>query len=63
MFILDTDATACGIGAVLSQLQDGKEVVSANAVKPSQGLRWDIVQLIESCWRWLRFETGPALFI
>jgi hypothetical protein len=27
MFILDTDASAYGIGALLSQLQDGKEAV------------------------------------
>ena len=28
-FILDTDASKCAIGAVLSQVQDGKEVVTA----------------------------------
>lgn len=46
MFIQDTDASEYGVGAVFSQLQDGKEVVIA-----TQDPKWDIVQPIGSCWR------------
>ena len=34
-FILDTDASKCAIGAVLSQVQDGKEVVIAYGSRTS----------------------------
>ncbi|CAC5378547.1 unnamed protein product [Mytilus coruscus] len=47
-FIIDTDASNFGMGAVLSQVQNGEERVIAYGVRPFLGLKGDTVRLIEN---------------
>jgi len=49
-FILDTDACAITIGAVLSQMQDGFEKVTAYAIRTLDKKRQTIASLVNSYW-------------
>ena len=52
MFILDTDVSNQGIGAVLSQTQDdGLEHVVSYASRALSKAREGTVSLVKSCWQ------------
>jgi len=60
-FILDTDACDSGLGAVLSQVQDGKECVIAYAAralsKAERNYGMTRKELLALGWAWQHFET------
>jgi len=53
-FLLDTDASDTGMGAVLSQLQSGEEKVIAYASRTTLNAEKSTQQLGRSFWPWCR---------
>ena len=51
-YILDTDASAVGVGAVLSQIQEGEEKVIAYYSKTLAPPKQNYCVTAESCWQW-----------